>query len=170
MREYYPPGCGAIWTSAIFPPTRRATRLSKSLLRSVIGRMRIPLLLLLAASCLAGAEPNRDAGLSVQMVPERVARRTGVERGFAVVEPGWKLKPRTYARSQDLLTYIRTLGAETRENGVWVLTIEPRSYSDGEQVELKNLVALCAQEGIPVYVCQASELPGGWKRQMHFRP
>lgn len=132
--------------------------------------MRIVLLLLFTAFRVMGAEPSREAGLSVHMVPERVARRTGVDRGFAVVEPGWKMKPRTYAHSHDLLAYIRTLRAETRENGVWVLTIEPRSYSDAEQAELKNLVALCGNEGIPVYACQASELPGGWKRQMNFRP
>ena len=122
------------------------------------------LLLLLTASLLVAAEPSREAGLSVHMLPDRVAKISGEHGGFTVTDPATKAKGSTYAEPKELFAYFQHLPAATQENGIWVVTTHPTSYSEAEQAKLKALIALCTDKGIPIYTCRGSELPNGWKR------
>ena len=49
--------------------------------------MKILLFFLISASSVLAAEPARESGLSVHMLPERVARIGGQHGGFSVTDP-----------------------------------------------------------------------------------
>lgn len=122
------------------------------------------LLLFFTATLLVAAEPNREAGLSVHMLPERVAKISGERGGFTVTNPATKAKSSTYSDPKELLAYFQHLPAPTQENGIWVITTHPTSYSEAEQAKLKTLIDLCTDKSIPIYTCRGSALPNGWKR------
>ncbi|HEX7517387.1 MAG TPA: hypothetical protein VF345_08890 [Chthoniobacterales bacterium] len=126
--------------------------------------MKTTLVLLLTASFLAAAEPKRDGGLSVHMLPDRVAKLDGKHGGFTVSDPSAKEGNITYPTPEELVAYFQRLSESVRANGIWIVTTHPDSYSEGEQTKLKALIALCAEKKIPVYTCRASELPNGWTR------
>jgi hypothetical protein len=110
------------------------------------------------AMCSAG-EPDRANGLSVHMLPDRVAQIDGRSGGFTVRD-----SQTTYAQPTELVAYFHTLPAATQENGLWVVTTHPRAYSAAEREKLRALIALCQQEKIAVSTCRGSELASGWKR------
>jgi hypothetical protein len=126
--------------------------------------MKTLLLLLLTASVLVAADPRREAGLSVHMLPDRIAKISGEHGGFTVTDPATNAKGATYAEPQELFAYFQGLPAATQQNGIWVVTTHPTSYSEAEQAKLKALNSLCADKSIPIYTCRGSELPNGWKR------
>jgi hypothetical protein len=126
--------------------------------------MKTILFLLLTTTLAVGAEPTRDGGLSVHILPDRVAKFSGGHGGFTVTDPATGNPGSTYATPKELLAYFQQLPAAVRQNGIWVVTTHPDSYSDIEQAKLKELIALCAGNDIPIYTCRASELPNGWKR------
>ena len=126
--------------------------------------MKSLLLLLLTASFLVAAEPKREAGLSVHMLPDRVAKISGEHGGFTVTDPATKNKGSTYGDPKELFAYFQRLPAATQENGIWIVTTHPTSYSEAEQAKLKALVALCTDKSIAIYTCRGSELPNGWKQ------
>jgi hypothetical protein len=113
--------------------------------------------LVVVATCAAADEPERASGLSVHMLPERVAQIDGHSGGFTVAS-------QTYSDATQLVAYFRTLPAATQKNGIWVVTTSPSAYSPGEREKLRSLAAQCQQQKIPVFTCRGSELPGGWKR------
>jgi hypothetical protein len=113
-------------------------------------------MLVTAAICF-GAEPDRAKGLSVHMLPERVAQISGKSGGFTV-------ESQTYSDATKLVDYFHSLPATTQENGIWVVTTHPSAYSALEREKLRALVALCQQQKIPIFTCHGSELPAGWKR------
>lgn len=126
--------------------------------------MKTLLFLFLIASVLVAAEPSREAGLSVHMLPDRIAKISGEHGGFTVTAPASKARSNTYADPKELFTYFQGLPATTQENGIWVVTTHPTSYSEAEQTKLKALITLCADKSVPIYTCRGSELPNGWKR------
>jgi hypothetical protein len=110
------------------------------------------------AVCSAG-EPDRAKGLSVHMLPDRVAQIDGHSGGFTVRD-----SQTTYAQPAELVAYFHTLPATTQENGLWVVTTHPSAYSTAEREKLGALIALCQKQKIPISTCRGAELPGGWKR------
>ena len=112
------------------------------------------------ALCIA-AEPERTKGLSVHMLPERVAQIDGHSGGFTATDAGGA---HTYSDATQLLAYFHTLPAATQENGLWVVTTHPTAYSAAEHEKLRAVIMACQQQKIPVFTCRGSELPGGWKR------
>ncbi len=126
--------------------------------------MKSLILLLITAFFLVAAEPKREAGLSVHMLPDRVAKITGVHGGFTVSDPTGRNDGKTYGDPKELFAYFQQLSAATQENGIWVVTTDPSSYSQTEHGKLKALIGLCTAKSIPIYTCRGSELPGGWKR------
>jgi hypothetical protein len=126
--------------------------------------MKTILFLLLTTALAFGAEPTRNGGLSVHMLPDRVAKFSGGHGGFTVTDPATKKPGITYATPKELLAYFQQLPATVQQNGIWVVTTDPDSYSDSEQAKLKELIALCVGKDVPIYTCRASELPNGWKR------
>ena len=110
------------------------------------------------AVCLA-SEPERAKGLTVHMLPERVARIEHRSAGFTLGE-----RESAYSEPADLVSYFKTLPASKQENGLWVVTSHPRSYSSAEREKLRALIALCREKEITIFTCRGSELPTGWKR------
>jgi hypothetical protein len=119
--------------------------------------------LLLTASFLVAAEPKREAGLSVHLLPERVAKISGGHEGFTVSDPTGKSDGKTYGDPKKLFEYFQSLHPATQENGIWIVTTDPTSYSKAEMAKLKALIALCTANSAPIYTCRGSELPSGWK-------
>jgi hypothetical protein len=126
--------------------------------------MKAILILILGTSMLIAAEATREGGLSVHMLPDRVAEISGQHGDFTVTEPATKQPGATYAQPKELLAYFHQLPTSVQQNGIWIVTTHPSSYSETEQATLKTLVTLCAAEKIPLYTCRASELPKGWRR------
>jgi hypothetical protein len=126
--------------------------------------MKAFLILFLTGSMLIAAEPTREGGLSVHMLPDRVAKINGEHGGFKVTDPATKQRGTTYAHPEELLTYFQRLPASVRQNGIWIVSTHPSSYSESEQAKLMALSALCTEKKIPIYTCRASELPKGWRR------
>jgi hypothetical protein len=118
-------------------------------------------LLLTVRLCLA-QEPDRSKGLSVHMLPDRVAHIGGSSGGFVV--RGLDGKEAIYSDAIQLVAFFQTLSVSTKENGIWVVTTSPSAYSEIERANLKTLVALCDEKKIPIFTCRGSELPNGWKR------
>lgn len=131
---------------------------------SEMPAMKTLFFLLISASFLIAAEPTREAGLSVHMLPDRVAKISGERGGFTVTDPTTKAKGSTYGDPKELVAYVQGLPAAVQQNGIWVVTTHPTSYSEAEQAKLKELVTLSATKNIPVFTCRGSELPNGWKR------
>jgi len=126
--------------------------------------MKALLLFLFTATFLIAGEPKRDAGLSVHMLPDRVAKLGGEQGGFTVTDPMTKERGTTYAHPGELLSYFQHLPSTVQQNGIWIVSTHPDSYSESEQAKLKALIKLCTEKNIPVYTCRASELPSGWQR------
>jgi hypothetical protein len=110
----------------------------------------------------SASEPERAKGLSVHMLPDRIAHIANRNRGFTVRDANGTES--TYADAKQLVGFFQTLPAPIRENGIWVVTTDPSAYSPAEREKLRALIGLCRQKNIPVFTCRGSELPGGWKR------
>lgn len=117
--------------------------------------------LAMLVTCVA-SEPERSKGLSVHMLPDRVAQFNGHTGGFIVRNAD--NDESNYSDAQQLVAFFQTLSAPIRENGIWVVTTDPSAYSENERTKLKTLVALCGEREIPIFTCRGSELPNGWKR------
>jgi hypothetical protein len=109
------------------------------------------------AVCAAG-EPERAKGFSVHMLAGRAAQIDGSHGGFtAKAADGTES---TYADAKQLVAFFQTLSAPTQENGIWVVTTHPSSYSESERTTLKALITLCDEKKIPVFTCRGSEEGG----------
>ena len=113
------------------------------------------------------AAQERSQGISVHMLPKRVADIGGRPWGFTV-----DYSPRLKAASphlvlqtaEDMLSFIHKQATGVQQNGLWIVTTNPDAYSDAEKTLLEDVKSMCRQEGIPLFICRASELPNGWKR------
>ena len=113
------------------------------------------------------AAQERSQGISVHMLPKRVADIGGRSWGFTVdSSPRLKVEsPRpTIQTIEDLLSFIRKQDAGVQENGLWIVTTNPDSYSEAEKSLLEMVKSKCREERIPLFICRASELPNGWIR------
>lgn len=116
---------------------------------------------------LAAIAQERAKGISVHMLPKRVADIGGKPWGFMV-----DYSPRLQTESQqpaiqtveDLLSFIRKQDNDVQENGLWIVTTHPDAYSEEEKMLLEDVKSMCRRENIPLFICRASELPNGWKR------
>ncbi len=111
--------------------------------------------------CVA-SESERSKGLSVHMLPDRVAQINGGSGGFTVRDSNGTES--IYPNAQQLIAFFQTLSAPTQASGIWVVTTHPSAYSDSERTKLRALITLCNEKKILVFTCRGSELPGGWKR------
>lgn len=108
------------------------------------------------------SEPDRAKGLSVHMLPDRVAQIDAGRGGFTARDASGTES--IYDDAKQLVAFFQTLPAATQENGIWVVTTHPTSYSPTEREKLRTLLELYRQKNIPVFTCRGSELSGGWKR------
>lgn len=126
--------------------------------------MKYTLALLPLIAIVAYAEPSRDAGLSLHMLPDRVAKLSGEKGGFTVTDPATRQRGKTYSSLPDLVSYIEKLPARVKENGVWIVYTHPSSYEESEKIRLTDLIAELKKGNIRTFTCRASELPAkAWK-------
>ena len=112
-------------------------------------------------------EPERNKGISVHALPKRVAKLSGSPWGFQVSfapylipEPG-----QPFLQSlEDVLAYVKKQDKSVIENGLWVVTTHPASYSK-EEIEFQNKVKQeLPKHKIPLSWARGSELHNGFKR------
>jgi hypothetical protein len=132
------------------------------LVRCMKARAIAALVWLVTLAVCAASEPDRAKGLSVHMLPDRVAQIDRGHGGFTARDASGAES--SYVDAKQLVAFFQTLPAPTQENGIWVVTTHPSAYSDSERAKLKALIALCDEKKIPVFTCRGSELPSGWKR------
>ncbi|HEY5028663.1 MAG TPA: hypothetical protein VIK39_09670 [Candidatus Angelobacter sp.] len=113
------------------------------------------------------AAPERSKGISLHMLPKRVADISGQKWGFTV-DFASHLKPESehpvLQTKDELVAFVRKQDKEVQENGVWIVTTNPDAYSDPEKDLLEDIKSLAREQHIPLFIARASELPNGWKR------
>jgi hypothetical protein len=124
-------------------------------------------LLVLAWTCAAADQPDRARGISVHMLPKRVADQSGQKWGF-VVSYGQHLRPEAappvLQSPNDILSYVRKQEKSVQQNGLWIVTSNPAAYSEPENALLADVKVMCHREHIPLFIARGSELPDGWHR------
>lgn len=125
------------------------------------------IIFVLALPNLVFAEPNRSKGISMHMLPERVAKLDGRPWGLWVSYAEY-LKPEpgqpVLQSVQDYIAFIEKQSPSVQENGVWIVTTNPNAYSKSEIELLDQIKALSKEKGIILFICRGAELPDGWKR------
>ena len=110
---------------------------------------------------------ERSQGISIHLLPKRVAAIGGTPWGLAV-DASPRLN-RAAARpifqtAAGLISYVRAQDPDVQLNGIWIVTTHPDAYSEEEKGLLEEVKAICRKENIPLFLCRASQLPNGWIR------
>lgn len=125
------------------------------------------LLLLVAALAAIAAAPERSKGISMHMLPKRVAELGGQKWGFVVTYAEY-LKPEkeqpVLQSSSEFLSFVRKQEKGVQANGVWIVVTHPDAYSEPEKALLEEIKNLCRKEAIPLFIARGSQLPNGWQR------
>lgn len=113
------------------------------------------------------ATPDRAKGISMHMMPKRVADIGGKKWGLVVTYAEY-LKPEpaepVVQSAMEFLTFVRKQDKVVQENGAWIVTTHPDAYSAPEKDVLEDIKALCRKQSIPLFIVRGSELPNGWRR------
>jgi hypothetical protein len=115
----------------------------------------------------AASAQDRSQGVSIHMLPKRVADIGGKPWGFTVdYSPRLRLESKrpVIQTVAAVLSYIRKQDASVQENGLWIVTTDPDAYSEEEKSLLEDVKTMCLREKIPLFICRASQLPNGWSR------
>lgn len=121
------------------------------------------ILFFIATALSSVAQHERDKGLSLHMLPERVAKLSNEKGGFTVSAP-IPIKQSVAMDAKEVMQYFNESPEAVRRNGIWIVFTNPSSYSEAEKEQLKRLIADCKQKSIPIYTCRANELNrNGWK-------
>jgi hypothetical protein len=127
----------------------------------------ISLTFLVATLAIAAAPPERSKGISMHMLPKRVADLGGRKWGLTVTPASHLTSDAGYTTLQtvsEFLAFVERQSKPVQENGVWIVTTNPNAYTEPEQAFLKEVVEACIKARIPLFIARASELPNGWKR------
>ena len=111
--------------------------------------------------------PDRSKGISLQMLPKRVADLGPMQWGFVVSHSGaWRptSQPPTFQTTQQFLDFVRSQNPTVQANGVWIVVTDPDAYSDSEKALLEDVRALCRKQKVILFVARAKDLPNGWQR------
>ena len=127
----------------------------------------ILIFLFAVVSGVAAVTPERSKGISIHMLPKRVADLSAQKWGLVVSYADY-LKPEktqpVLQSTAEFLTFVRKQDKHVQENGVWIVTTHPDAYSEPEKKLLEDIKALCRKENIPLFVVRGSQLPNGWQR------
>src|SRR5689334_23138107 len=100
------------------------------------------------------AAPERSKGVSIHMLPKRVADISGRRWGF-VVDYASYLKSESeqpvFQTTSELLSFIRKQDADVQKNGVWIVMSHPDAYSEPEKALLNDTKELCRKGKIPLF-------------------
>lgn len=125
--------------------------------------MKSILLFLLATSMLSAAEPTRESGLSVKLLPDSVAKTKGQQGGFYAINPSTDQPVFDRKNPEWVINYLQRLSPSIQSNGIWIITANSDSYREDELELLTVLIRFCVYSKISVYTCQESSLPNGWQ-------
>ncbi len=135
-------------------------------MRPIIGA--IPFVLFMIIVTLASAaEPERVKGISLHMLPKRVADVGEKKWGFVVTYAEY-LQPESsqpvLQSTSEFYTFMRKQDKGVQENGVWIVTTHPDAYSEAEKQLLEDIKAWCRRQSVPLFIARGSQLPDGWQR------
>lgn len=123
--------------------------------------------LVIGIACTLLGEPNREKGISMHMLPERVAKISGQKGGFTVNYAPY-LKPEKkeplLRTAEEFKAFVKKQDYEVKANGVWIVTTNPSAYSEIEKALLEDVSTSLRESEAPIFVCRGSELPDGWKQ------
>ena len=102
----------------------------------------------------SAAEPERAKGLSVHMLPDRVAQIDGRSGGFIVRDSGGES---SYPDGRALIVFFQTLSGSTRENGIWVVITNPSAYSATEAQDAGHTLRRKENSGVHLSRFRATE-------------
>jgi hypothetical protein len=113
------------------------------------------------------SSPERSKGISMHMLPKRVADLGGGKWGLAVTYAKYlKIETElpTLQTTKEFLSFVRKQDESVQQNGVWIVITDPDAYSAAETALLADIKVVCQKESIPLFVCRGVDLPNGWKR------
>ncbi|HKI51612.1 MAG TPA: hypothetical protein VJ995_06030 [Geothermobacteraceae bacterium] len=126
----------------------------------------ILILLILVLPSNGVAQPIREKGISMHMLPQRVAKIDGRPWGFWVTYANY-LQPEerqpVLQSFEEFVSYVKKQTSEVQTNGVWIVTTHPDAYSKEETELLETIKKTSKDEGIILFVCRGSKLPDGWE-------
>jgi hypothetical protein len=125
------------------------------------------LLLVTFLGVASATAPERSKGISLHMLPKRVADISGKKWGFTVDYAKYlksESEEPVLQTRDELLAFVRKQDKDVQDNGVWIVTTHPDAYSDAENALLEEIKRLAREQHIPLFISRASELPNGWKR------
>lgn len=124
------------------------------------------LICFLCVSSVIYAEPNRENGLSVHFAPKSASEALGAGKNGFMVSQTKNLQPASerpvFDTPEKLIEYFLNQPKEIRENGLWIVTTNPKAYSADEMKSTEALKDLCRQKNIPLFFCRGMDLPNGW--------
>jgi hypothetical protein len=115
----------------------------------------------------APSTPERAKGISMHMLPERVANLGGKKWGLVVTYADYlRSEPEepVLQSAKEVLTFVRKQARGVQENGVWIVTTHPDAYTPSEKQIVEDIKTLCRKEHVPLFIVRGSELPNGWRR------
>lgn len=122
---------------------------------------------LVVFSAFAAITPEHSKGISIHMLPKRVADLGDQKWGLVVTYAEYltpeKVQP-VLQSTAEFLTFVRKQKLKMQENGVWIVTTHPDAYSEPESSLLEDIKTLCRTEHIPLFMVRGSQLPHGWQR------
>lgn len=101
----------------------------------------------------------------MHMLPERVAKISGKQGGFTVSYAPYLAPEKKEPLLQNLRqfkAFVEKQKSGVKENGVWIVTTNPLSYSEAEKKLLERVTTSLPGAEVPIFVCRGSELPDGW--------
>lgn len=129
--------------------------------------------LLLTTFAVAATTPERARGISLHMLPKRVAELGNMKWGLTVT-PASYLTPdarsTTLQSASEFVAFVEKQSASVKQNGVWIVTTHPAAYSEQEKAFLDDVIKACVKERIPLFIVRGSRLPNGWKRYDESNP
>jgi tetratricopeptide (TPR) repeat protein len=124
------------------------------------------LLFFLCASSILYAEPKRENGLSVHFVPKSALATSGAAKSGFLVSQTQDLRPVSekpvFETPEKLIEYFLIQPKSIKKNGLWVVTMLPKSYSADEINSAELLKKLCRKKNIALFFCRVMALPSGW--------
>jgi len=128
---------------------------------------------LLTTFAVAAATPERSKGISMHMLPKRVADLGSNKWGLTITPTEYltsDARSTTLQTADEFIAFVQKQSALVKENGVWIVTTHPAAYSEQEKAFLDEVIGVCAKEQIPLFIVRGSQLPNGWKRYDQTKP
>ena len=105
-------------------------------------------------STASAASPERSKGISMHMLPKRVAdlgvKKWGLVVSYAEYLKAEKAEPALQSTTE-FLAFVRKQDKPVQENGAWIVTTHPDAYSEPEKKLLEDQGTVSARSHSAVY-------------------